>query len=213
MSDKGKRLPTALLWAILLLVIGGIVAAYVGSRLGASARAAKLPVLATLPDFSLTERGGRIVTRADLLGKVSVVDFIFTSCAAQCPQVTAQMVKMQSFALPRWNNVQLVSLTVDPERDTPEAMSEYARGFSADAARWLFLTGPRERLDDLTRNGFKVASGSPVPVDTSPDAVLHSVSLVLVDGKGRVRGYYQSTDPEEMQKLRGDLAALAGSEG
>jgi len=213
MSGEEKRLPVALLWAVLLLVIGGIVAAYVGTQFGASARAARLPVLGALPDFSLTERSGKSVTRGDLLGKVSVVDFIFTSCAAQCPQVTAQMAKVQSFALPRWKNVQLVSLTVDPERDTPAALADYARGFSADSARWLFLTGSKERLDDLTRNGFKVASGSKVPVDTSPEAILHSVSLVLLDAKARIRGYYESTDPEEMTKLRADLAALAGSGG
>ena len=135
MSEGEKRLPVALLWAILLLVIGGIVAAFVGTRFGAAARAGKLPVMGTLPDFSLTERSGKTVTRADLMGKVNVVDFIFTSCASQCPQVTAQMVKIQSFALPRWKNVQLVSLTVDPERDTPEALTEYARGYSADPAR------------------------------------------------------------------------------
>jgi cytochrome oxidase Cu insertion factor (SCO1/SenC/PrrC family) len=213
MSADEKRLPVALLWAVLLLVIGGIVAAYIGAQFGSSARAAKLPLLGTLPDFSLTERSGKTVTRSDLLGKVNVVDFIFTSCAAQCPQVTAQMVKVQSFALPRWKNVQLVSLTVDPERDTPAALSDYAKGFSADSGRWLFLTGPKERLDDLTRNGFKVASGSKAPVDTSPDAILHSVSLILLDSKARIRGYYESTDPEEMTKLRGDLAALAGSGG
>ncbi|MCI0657908.1 MAG: SCO family protein, partial [Acidobacteria bacterium] len=190
MSGDEKRLPIALLWAILLLVIGGIIAAYVGTRFSASSRATKLPVLGALPDFSLTERSGKTVTRADLLGKVSVVGFVFTSCAAQCPQLTAQMAKVQSFALPRWNNVQLISLTVDPERDTPEALAEYAKGFSADPERWIFLTGPKDQLDDLTRNGFKVASASPVPVDTSPDAVLHSVSLVLLDGQGRIRGYY-----------------------
>ena len=213
MSQGEKKLPVALLWSLLLLVILGIVAAFVGTRYGAAARAAKLPIMGTLPDFSLTERSGKAVTRADLMGKINVVDFIFTSCAAQCPQVTAQMVKVQSFALARWKNVQLVSLTVDPERDTPEALADYARGYSADPARWIFLTGAKEKLDDLTRNGFKVASSSPVPVDTSPDAVLHSVSLVLVDGQGRIRGYYQATDPGEMAKLRGDLAALASSGG
>jgi protein SCO1 len=213
MSGDEKRLPTALLWALLLLVIGGIVAAYLGTRFSASERASKLPVLGTLPEFSLIERSGKTVTRAELLGKVSVVDFIFTSCAAQCPQVTAQMVKLQSFALPRWKNVQLVSLTVDPERDTAEALADYAKGFSADPARWFFLTGPKDQLDDLTRNGFKVASGSSAPVDTSPDAVLHSVSLVLLDSHARIRGYYESTDAHEMAQLRGDLAALAGSGG
>ena len=213
MSEGPRKLPTAILWAILLLVIGGVAAAYIGTRFSASARAAKLPVLAELPDFSLTDRSGRTVTRQEMLGKVNVVDFIFTNCAAQCPQVTAQMVKVQTFALPRWKNVQLLSLTVDPENDTPQALAKYAKDFEADPKRWLFLTGPKDRLDDLTRNGFKVASGSPVPVDTSPDAILHSVSLVLVDGRARVRGYYQSTDADDMKKLRGDLAALASSDG
>ncbi len=213
MSEPVKKLPTAILWAVLLLVIGGVAAAYLGTRFSSSARAAKLPVLAELPDFSLTDRSGRTVTRQEMLGKVSVVDFIFTNCAAQCPQVTAQMVKVQAFALPRWKNVLLMSLTVDPENDTPQALAKYAKDFEADPKRWLFLTGPKDGLDQLTRNGFKVASNSPVPVDTSPDAILHSVSLVLVDGRARVRGYYESTDPEEMKKLRGDLAALASSGG
>ena len=212
-ETETRKLPTAILWAVLLLVIGGVAAAYLGTRFSSSARAARLPVLAELPDFSLTERSGRTFTRQEMLGKVSVVDFIFTNCAAQCPQVTAQMVKVQAFALPRWENVQLLSLTVDPENDTPEALAKYAKDFEADVERWLFLTGSRDQLADLTRNGFKVASASPVPVDTSPDAVLHSVSLILVDSRARVRGYYQSTDPDDMKKLRGDLAALASSGG
>ena len=211
MNEPAKKLPTAILWAVLLLVIGGVAAAYLGTRFSASTRAAKLPVLASLPEFSLTDRSGRTVTRQEMVGKVSVVDFIFTNCAAQCPQVTAQIVKVQAFALPRWKDVLLMSLTVDPDNDTPQALAKYAKDFEADPKRWLFLTGPKDRLDDLTRNGFKVASNSPVPVDTSPDAILHSVSLVLVDRQARVRGYYQSTDMDDMKKLRGDLAALASS--
>jgi len=212
-NEPVRKLPTVILWAVLLLVIGGVAAAYLGTRFSASARAAKLPVLAEIPDFSLTDRSGKTVTRQEMLGKVNVVDFIFTNCAAQCPQVTAQMVKVQGFALSRWKNVQLMSLTVDPENDTPQALAKYAKDFEADPDRWLFLTGPKDRLDTLTRNGFKVASASPAPVDTSPGAILHSVSMVLVDGKARVRGYYQSTDPDDMVKLRGDLAALASSGG
>ena len=209
--NAGSPVPTRLLWGTLVLVILGIAGAFFGSRFSATARAKALPSLGALPDFSLTERSGRTVRRSDLLGRVSVVDFIFTSCSAQCPAVTAQMVKLQQYALPRWPDVRLVSLTVDPERDTPEVLSDYARGFAADPKRWWFLTGDRTALDGLIRNGFKVAGASPIPVDTSPDAVLHSVSMVLVDPQGRIRGYYQSTDAEEMTKLRQDLAALAQS--
>jgi protein SCO1/2 len=205
----GEPLPSRLLWGFLVLVILGIAGAFVASRYGAGARAASLPVLGAVPDFSLTERSGRIVTRADLEGRVSVVDFIFTSCSAQCPRVSAEMAKLQQIALPRWPQVRLISLTVDPERDTPGVLAEYARGFSADRDRWWFLTGPAGKLDSLIRDGFRVAGASKERVDTSPGAILHSVSLVLVDPRGRIRGYYESTDPEEMAKLRGDLAALA----
>jgi protein SCO1 len=208
---EGSQVPARLLWGTLVLVILGIAGAYLGSRFSATARAKALPVLGTLPDFSLTERSGRSVGRSDLLGRVSVVDFIFTSCSAQCPAVTAQMAKLQPYALPRWPEVRLVSITVDPERDTPEVLADYARSYAADPQRWWFLTGPRTALDELIRNGFKVAGASPIPVDTSPDAVLHSVSMVLVDPQGRIRGYYQSTDAAAMAKLRKDLAALAQS--
>jgi uncharacterized membrane protein YozB (DUF420 family)/cytochrome oxidase Cu insertion factor (SCO1/SenC/PrrC family) len=210
MTPPEERLPTRILWGFLILVILGIAAAFVGSRFGPSTRAAALPVLGTLPEFSLTERGGKTVTRADLEGRITVADFIFTSCSAQCPRVSAEMAKLQTFALPRWPRVRLISLTVDPERDTPQALAEYARGFSADPDRWWFLTGPPAALDALIRDGFRVAGRSKEPVDTSPGAILHSVSLVLLDSRVRIRGYYESTDPEEMAKLRGDLAALAG---
>jgi len=211
--EPENRITTRLLWAFLLLVIAGVTVAFLASRFGPAARARGLPVLGTIPDFSLTDRSGRTITRADLMGHVSVADFIFTSCSAQCPQVTAQMAKVQRFALPSWSDVRLLSLTVDPERDTPEVLSAYAQSFSADPDRWWFLTGPRDRLDDLTRNGFKVAGASPVPVDTSPDAILHSVSLVLLDRQARIRGYYQSTDSDDMARLRGDLSALASAGG
>jgi len=210
--SRKERLSTRLLWGILLLVILGVVVAFFGSRFSATARAKSLPILGSLPDFSLTDRSGRAITRSDLLGRVSVADFIFTSCSAQCPRVTAQMARIQDYALSRWPEVRLVSVSVDPDRDTPEVLSEYARGYSADPDRWWFLTGSRSALDDLTRKGFKVAGASPVPVDTSPDAVLHSVSMVLLDPQARIRGYYQATDRKEMAKLRADLSALARSQ-
>src|SRR5262249_3943705 len=132
---------------------------------------------------------------------------------AQCPRVTAEMAKLQAFALPRWPRVRLISLTVDPERDTPQTLEDYAKGFSADPNRWWFLTGPPAKLDSLIRDGFRVAGASKEPVATSPGAILHSVSMVLVDSRGQIRGYYESTDAEEMAKLRGDLAALAAGGG
>jgi cytochrome oxidase Cu insertion factor (SCO1/SenC/PrrC family) len=206
---RADRLPLGILWGVLVLVLASVGAAFVASRFGPAARARKLPVLGAVPEFSLSERGGSKVTRADLLGRVSVVDFIFTSCSAQCPLVTAQMLRIQERLIPRHPDLRLVSITVDPERDTPEELAEFAAAYGADPERWWFLTGSREALDDLIRKGFKVPNASLIPVDTSPDAVLHSVSLVLVDPQARIRGYYQATDADEMRDLRSDLSALA----
>jgi uncharacterized membrane protein YozB (DUF420 family)/cytochrome oxidase Cu insertion factor (SCO1/SenC/PrrC family) len=205
-----QQVPARLLWGFLVLVILGIAAAFLSSRFGASARARSLPILGSLPGFSLTDRSGRAVTRADLEGRVSVVDFIFTSCTAQCPRVTAEMAKLQTFAFSRWPRLRLISVTVDPENDSRQVLAAYARNAGADPERWWFLTGPPAAVDSLIRDGFHVAGASRETVDTSPGAILHSVSLVLVDSRARIRGYYQSTDPEEMAQLRGDLAALAG---
>jgi protein SCO1/2 len=160
-----------------------------------------LPVYGSVPDFELTERNGETIRRADLLGRIWVANFIFTSCAGPCPMLSQQMSAFQT-ALARAPRVRLVSFSVDPERDTPAVLTEYARRYRADGERWLFLTGDRGTLYRLIRDGFRQSVSRP-PSDESQ--ILHSLRFALVDARGQVRGYFDGDDP---QSLRGLLPAV-----
>src|ERR1044071_1022439 len=110
----------------------------------------------SVPKFTLTERDGSIVSLQQLQGKIWVADFIYTSCTDTCPLQSAIMAKLQKEYSTN-PDFQLVSFTVDPERDTPQALTTYAAKFEADGKRWYFLTGPRERIVRLVEEGFHLA--------------------------------------------------------
>jgi cytochrome oxidase Cu insertion factor (SCO1/SenC/PrrC family) len=113
----------------------------------------------SVPEFTLTERDGSIVSLQQLRGKIWVADFIYTSCTDTCPLQSAMMAKLQQEYATK-PDFQLVSVTVDPERDTPQALTSYATKFQADGKRWYFLTGPRDRIVRL----WKRASISRLPL-------------------------------------------------
>ncbi len=119
-----------------------------------------LQVFGTLPDFSLTERNGRRVTLADLRGKVWIANFIYTHCTDTCPLQSARIAKLQDeFASER--DLRFVSITVDPMRDTPKVLAEYAARFGADPNRWLFLTGEKQAIYALAQQGFYLSVEAP----------------------------------------------------
>jgi protein SCO1 len=167
----------------------------------------KLPRLGTLPAFQLVERSGRALTSASLRGTVWVADFIFTTCGGACPAMTARMARLRR-EVP--DDVVFVSFTVDPAHDTPEALARYAASFKADD-RWLFVTGPQKVLYGLSTEGFKLAAME-VPPEQQKEGgdgpFLHSSKFVLVDRAGHIRGYYDSTDEDEMKSLVADLTRL-----
>ena len=143
------------------------------------------------PDFTLTERSGQAVTRDDLKGKVWVASFVFTRCPGPCPQVTATMARLQKeLDVANSPDLRLVTFTVDPERDTPGELKEYAARYQAHPERWLFLTGKSEaELHALLKEGFKVTaqrSKDPKPGDEFD----HSSRLAVVDRAGTIRGYF-----------------------
>ena len=136
-----------------------------------------------------------------------MADFIFTTCGGACPAMTARMARLRR-EVP--DEVVFVSFTVDPAHDTPEALSRYAASFKADD-RWLFVTGPQKELYGLSTEGFKLAAME-VPPEQQKEGedgpFLHSSKFVLVDRSGEIRGYYDSTDEEEMRALVADLTRL-----
>jgi cytochrome oxidase Cu insertion factor (SCO1/SenC/PrrC family) len=163
----------------------------------------EIPVFYPAPDFSLTERSNRTVTLENLRGKVWVADFIFTSCAGMCPVMSGKMQRLQA-TLPA--GVGFVSFTVDPERDTPEVLTAYAKRYGADPERWLFLTGPKDALHRLSRDGFKLALEEATGTVIEP--ITHSSRFVLVDKAGQIRGYYSAEEDEAMSRLAEDAKAL-----
>ncbi|MGH7396709.1 MAG: SCO family protein [Candidatus Rokuibacteriota bacterium] len=178
-----------------------------------------------VPDFRLTERGGRSVTLADLRGKVWLANFIYTECTETCPLQSLQVQRLQEeFAEAR--DLRFVSITVDPEHDTPDVLRRYADRFWADPERWLFLTGPKPAIHALAAGGFKlgVSDASPAarsglpgwPLGPGPawashgsgGLILHSARFVLVDRQARIRAYHRTDDPDSLARLRDNLRAL-----
>jgi cytochrome oxidase Cu insertion factor (SCO1/SenC/PrrC family) len=173
-----------------------------------------LPAIRSIPPFTLNERSGRVVTNADLAGKIWVADFIYTTCPGPCPLVTAEMAKIQQAEIGD-PHVQLVTFTVDPKTDTPEVLAAYANSFHADLNKWWFLTGPEKPLYDLIENGFlqAVQDNRGQPLEPGQGPVTHSTYFALVDASGHLRGAYQSQDPAECQQLLHDIGVLEQEAG
>src|SRR2546422_11578573 len=135
-----------LMWSGLLVVVAGIVLAFLLAHLKLRMLLGKpLPVYGQVADFTLTNQNGRVVTLADLRGKVWVADIIFTRCPGPCLKMTRQMSELQA-ALPANAPVELVSLTADPAYDTPEVLKRYGERFGATPDRWQLLTGKKTDL-------------------------------------------------------------------
>jgi protein SCO1 len=186
-------------------------------------RSTSLPDIGPVGDFSFTERSGKTVTQADLLGKVWVASFVFTRCSGPCPQVSATMARLQS-ELTKEKDFCLITFTVDPARDDPKELTRYANLFQADPDRWLFLTGKEEAIHRLVSKGFKVGVQRNTRTDATPEtAVDHDPRLVLIDRRGHIRGYFygirdsRDEDPEHefeanLKRLRESIAILLREE-
>jgi cytochrome oxidase Cu insertion factor (SCO1/SenC/PrrC family) len=169
--------------------------------------------LGPVADFSLTERSGRIVSRADLRGKVWVASFLFTRCCTGCPQVSATLAQLQQ-ELEGQGDVVLVSFSVDPEHDTPQVLREYAKEWGANPNRWLFLTGKQDDIYRLIRESFHLGVEQNVgSARTRGNEVTHSTRLMVVDRQGRIRGAgFDGTNAEELSQLRQKIDTLLREE-
>lgn len=191
-----------LLWGVLLFSLAAVPLASIFRRPPAPAAASVPSGQGAVPDFTLTDESGRPFADRSLRGRVWIADFIFTSCAGACPAMTARMAGLQNELPPE---IHLVSVTVDPARDTPPVLRQYAARYGADPARWHFLTGPAAVLQPLLQQGFRLGfaeGGGP------EEPIIHSQRFVLVDRAGQIRGAYDSTDRAAVRRLVQDARSL-----
>jgi len=160
---------------------------------------ADLAPLSSLPDFSLTDQNGNPVSLPTLKGKAWVADFIYTSCADECPLMTSRMKSLQTklAAIP----VAFVSITTDPKNDSTKTLKAYARTHQVNEANWWFLTGEKKEIIKLSVEGFKLPAK-----EKSRD---HTEHFVLVDAAGQIRGYYDSTNSKALESLERDVRTLS----
>jgi len=207
--------PKSKLVLVATLVALGVAVAVGGRFWGAGAagendvaeapQPASTPAPGRLVDFPCVERSGKAMRTADLVGRVVVADFMFTSCQATCPRLAAELRGVQA-ALAPGDDVRIVSFSVDPDRDSIEALAKYADDKGADRARWLFLRSETSDLKKLMCGELHLAN---------PDEpMLHSDRFVLFDAAGVARGFYRPLDnaePEWRTRLLADVARLRGA--
>jgi protein SCO1/2 len=188
-----------IVWAALLALLFGVpIFRSVTRRIGAAPA-----MLGTLPGFALTDQRGQPFGTRELAGKVWVADFIFTACQQACPMLSEKMAEVGRRARGLGPDFHLVSISVDPARDTPAALAAYAARYGANPLAWSFLTGPADAIEAAVVGGFKVGMGRD---KTSGDGagdfwqIFHGENLVLVDRQLRIRGYFQAT-PEGIDQL------------
>lgn len=166
-----------------------------------------LPKLFPVPNAPLVNENGRSVSLDQNKGYVTVYDFIYTNCAGTCPMMTQSMRRLTPKI---WKDapVKFVSISIDPARDTPTVLRDYATRFRNDP-RWTFLTGNRRTIVDLSVNGFKLAAGDPGP---DGDPLLHSSKFVIADKSGTIREYYGGTDGDAPEHVAATIKDLLREE-
>jgi protein SCO1/2 len=193
MDEISQRLPRTL-WIGVILFLALLCVAYMLSlsELNNPHRR-PLPVIGHVADFALTNQDGQATTLADLTNHVWVADIIFTRCAGPCPIMSAKMKSLQE-ALPPASRAKLVTLTTDPDYDTPPVMKKYGERFGANLNRWKFLTGNKAEIAALASGSLKLSAVPVKPGDQKnpADLFIHTTIFVVVDKHARLRGSFET---------------------
>ncbi len=171
---------------------------------------APLPVLRTISSMDLVDQEGEPVNLQTFRGQPWFANIIFTRCPGPCARMTQKMRQLQEALPAEASEVQLVSLTTDPDFDTAEVLSQYARKFQADTQTWKFLTGTKEEIVRVsTQEWLLVMLEKGEAERESPnDIFLHSTLTVLMDGLGRIRGTYEILEEGQLEEALADLQRL-----
>jgi protein SCO1/2 len=194
MADTPQQLPRTLwIGIVLLLVVLCLAYALSLMELNHTHRPSALPVIGPVAGFTLTNQDGQVTTLADLSNRVWIADIIFTRCAGSCPVMSKQMESLQD-ALPPASRTRLVTLTTDPDFDTPPVLKKYGERYGANSNRWTFLTGTKSEIGQLAAYSLKLSAVAVKPEDRQnpADLFIHSTIFVIVDQHARLRGTFET---------------------
>ena len=158
-----------------------------------------LNIIKPVPKFSFLNQNGDTFTDNELIGKISIVDFMFTNCPGPCPIMSNNMNEIYK-DYKDVDRVQFISITVDPKNDNISKLKQYSDSYKVNDNRWQFLTSEINKIKDLKQNGFMLYAGE------LPQA--HAIKFILVDYNGNIRQYYDGTDKASMAVLRKDIQFL-----
>lgn len=157
--------------------------------------------------FSFTNQEGKTITDKDVAGKVRVVEYFYATCKGQCPKMNDNMVKVYDEY--RYNDkVVIMSHTVDPNKDSSQALMAYSKKYNADPKHWMFLTGDKKALYDMARYGYFISAQDDTAGVSIDKDFIHDYHFILVDGEGYIRGIYDGMDKKDMPKLVADIKTL-----
>jgi protein SCO1/2 len=196
----GRMMARPLFWVAIVVLLAMVPIARALGR----ERPEPPPRYLTLPAFELENQHGLAFGSRELVGKVWVASFVFTSCPAVCPGIMERMAEVQHRTRNAGAAVHLVTFTVDPETDTAERLQEYGKRFKASPYRWSLLTGKLDTIESTVVGGFKLAMGKDAE---SLMQIFHSERLVLVDREGTIRGYYEANE-EGVDRLVRDIGLV-----
>lgn len=162
-----------------------------------------------IPDFTFTNQSGKAIGRKEMEGKVTIVDFFFTSCPSICPVMSREMERVNDMFRDE-PKVQIMSISIDPEYDTPQVLKTYADEHNAIPGKWHFLSGPKDLTYQLARCGFVLPT---LDGNGVPDDFVHSDKFILIDELGRIRGYYSGTNREDVDLLMLETKVLLYGKG
>jgi protein SCO1/2 len=179
-------------------------------------RETKLPVLGqkeisgsdtiyhTIGKFKFVDQDSSIITNETVKNKIYVADFFFTSCRTICPVMKTQMLRVYE-SVKDDPNVLLISHTIDPEYDTVDLLHDYANRLGVETDKWHFLTGNKDSIYYIAQTGYFATA---MEDQDEPGGFIHSGAFLLVDKQGRIRGKYDGTSEEDVNKLLKDISIL-----
>jgi protein SCO1/2 len=158
----------------------------------------------TIAPFQFVDQDSAVITNATFKDKIYVADFFFTSCRTICPIMKTQMLRVYE-ATKEMPDVLILSHTIDPEYDTVALLHDFADRLGVESKRWHFVTGVRDSIFKIAQTSYFTTAMTDA---TEPDGYIHSGAFMLVDKQGRIRGRYDGTKEEDVNRLIGDIKIL-----